>query len=282
MEDKLKKFVSENRRAFDNKQPSPLVWDRIKQELPKTESEIPVKQIRSKRFWYAAASVIAFLTVSGIIWKQLDIAKNKSVEETRLANHEHSPQKNDVQVQIEEKETSNEGNQSAEHRIADGYTSNHAEYAVSQQSVTHDDHQMGTYASNDPLKKSLALLDDESSTMNRMDGVMQLASLEEVPDEAMVKIQHLMNNDANENVRIAAYDLFVEHASLHQKEQQMQDIFLQQNDPAMQMELMQAMAKTDSLQLNDETTRRLETIAQDPLAIDLVKEQAYAVLMKNW
>lgn len=282
MEDKLKKFVSENRRAFDNKQPSPLVWDRIKKDLPKTESEIPVKQIRPKRFWYAAASVIAFLTVSGIIWKQLDIVKNKSIEETQLANHEHSSQKNDVQVQIEEKETSNEGNQSVEHRIADGHTSNHAEYAVSQQSVTHDDHQMGTYASNDPLKKSLALLDDESSTMNRMDGVMQLASLEEVPDEAMVKIQHLMNNDANENVRIAAYDLFVEHASLHQKEQQMQDIFLQQNDPAMQMELMQAMAKTDSLQLNDETTRRLETIAQDPLAIDLVKEQAYAVLMKNW
>ncbi|MCL7988207.1 hypothetical protein M8998_09685 [Sphingobacterium sp. lm-10] len=281
MEDKLKKFVSENRGAFDNKQPSPLVWDRIKQELPKTEPIVAVKQMRSKRIWYAAAaSIVAFLTVGGLVWRQLNIDDPLDKEAVRVAQVTEPAAKVSEPVKVDRPRMilhhdlsvnagTGEGNKKTASLVAD-------------KGNKENDFNRKDAETMDPFEKSLALLDDESSAMNRMDGVLQLASLDQIPDAAMVKIQHLMNNDSNENIRLAAYDLFTEYASLDQKEQEIQDIFLQQNDPAMQMELMQAMVKTDSLQLNDETTRRLETIAQDPLAIDLVKEQAYAVLMKNW
>ncbi|PVH26078.1 anti-sigma factor [Sphingobacterium corticibacter] len=290
MEDKLKKFVNENRQAFDRHQPSPLVWDQIKKKLPQQieaaaeqeETITPIKRIRPARMWYAAASIVAILMVSGIIWKQYH-ASNAIVEEdtnaqiAQLAQPENnnSAQGSTVDQPISKVSPNKDG-------LTYDIDARTAQTTTRQPQKQIQENRSKHVEIEDPLAKSYALLADESSAINRMEGVLQLASMDYVPDAGMEKIQHLMASDPNENIRLAAYDIFMEHASAEQKEQQIQDAFLQQKDATMQVELMQAMAETEDLKINDATTKRLEAIVEDPLAIDLVKNQAYAVLMKNW
>ncbi len=294
MEDRLKKFVNENRQAFERHQPSPLVWDRIKKNLPpqtanttpEEEKVTPIRWMRSARTWYAAASIVAILTVTGIFWRQLTqngIATDENIQ-TRLAQQEQlSDSSNDVVNTTTEQPTSSPLQSTIS---KDGSTHNmDARTATIKPAKTQkhvNNNRPLEMEMEDPLVKSYALLADEHSAINRMEGVLQLASLDYIPDAAMAKIQQLMGSDPNENIRLAAYDIFMEHVSAEQKEKQIQDVFLQQKDPAMQMELMHAMVDADALQINDATTKRLEAIVEDPLTIDLVKDQAYAVLMKNW
>lgn len=291
MEDKLKKFVNENRQAFDRHQPSPLVWDQIKKKLPQQieveaeqeETITPIKRIRPARMWYAAASIVAILMVSGIIWKQFN-ASNAIVEGDRNAQiaQQAQPQSNTSSTQSQTAEQPTPDVSSNKDGLMNDINSRTATAATSETKTPTRNDQSIRIETEDPLEKSYALLADESSAINRMEGVLQLASMDYVPDAGMEKIQHLMASDPNENIRLAAYDIFMEHASAEQKEQQIQDVFLQQKDATMQVELMQAMAETEDLKINDATTKRLEAIVEDPLAIDLVKNQAYAVLMKNW
>lgn len=290
MEDKLKKFVNENRQAFDRHQPSPLVWDQIKRKLPQQievaaeqeEAVTPVKRMRPARIWYAAASIVAILMVSGIIWKQFN-ASNAIIEEdtnSQIAQQAQPENNNSAQGPTVDQPTSKVSPDK------DGLTydinARTAQATTRQPQKQIQEDRSKQVEIEDPLEKSYALLADESSAINRMEGVLQLASMDYVPDAGMEKIQYLMASDPNENIRLAAYDIFMEHASAAQKEEQIQDAFLQQKDATMQVELMQAMAETEDLKINDATTKRLEAIVDDPLAIDLVKNQAYAVLMKNW
>ncbi len=290
MEDKLKKFVNENRQAFDRHQPSPLVWDQIKRKLPQQieaaaeeeETVTPIKRIRPARMWYAAASIVAILMVSGIIWKQFN-ASNAIVEEdtnSQIAQQAQPENNNSAQGPTVDQPTSKVSPDK------DGLTydidARTAQATTRQPQKQIQEDRSKQVEIEDPLEKSYALLADESSAINRMEGVLQLASMDYVPYAGMEKIQYLMASDPNENIRLAAYDIFMEHASAAQKEEQIQDAFLQQKDATMQVELMQTMAETEDLKINDATTKRLEAIVDDPLAIDLVKNQAYAVLMKNW
>lgn len=294
MEDKLKKFVNENRQAFDRHQPSPLVWDRIKQNLPQQadvaaeeeqeQQSTPVKRMRPARIWYAAASIVAVLMVSGIIWKQLnssdDVANESDV--SRLAQQEKLKGHSIESLEQEPLKPSTNG--AGKDELLYEIDARTAKVTTNKVDKGHSIRNKQDMPSEeiDPMERSYALLADESSAINRMEGVLQLASMDYIPDAGMVKIQEMMGSDPNENIRLAAYDIFMEHAPAEQKGQQIQEAFLQQNDPAMQVELMQAMAGTNALQINDATTKRLEAIVDDPLAIDLVKDQAYAVLMKNW
>ncbi|MNY25517.1 hypothetical protein D3C86_1593070 [compost metagenome] len=59
-----------------------------------------------------------------------------------------------------------------------------------------------------------------------------------------------------------------------------QQIFIQQNDPMVQKELISFLAEKPTSELSPEVNTKLLALAQDPTTVDFVKDQAYAVLMK--
>lgn len=127
-----------------------------------------------------------------------------------------------------------------------------------------------------------ALLETEESASRRMEGILEMASLPELPQKLMDKLMHTINHDPNSNVRYAAIELLMTRLPAMQTGQAIQDVFIKQDDPTIQLDLMLAMAQHDTIRINDATADRLYAIANDPLALDFVKNQAYAVLLKTW
>jgi hypothetical protein len=78
MSSPLEKFVQENRETFDAETPDPKVWEKINERLnTDTEKSAPVRSLPFKR-WLAAASAIAVIGLSAIVY--FSIHRNKSPE----------------------------------------------------------------------------------------------------------------------------------------------------------------------------------------------------------
>ncbi len=56
---------------------------------------------------------------------------------------------------------------------------------------------------------------------------------------------------------------------------------MEQNDPTLQMELMQMMAQQADPTMKATTKEKLNEIVEDPFTLKFVKEQAYAVLLNQ-
>jgi len=96
------------------------------------------------------------------------------------------------------------------------------------------------------------------------------------------KLKHTINHDPNNNVRSTAIGLLLGSLPVEERAQAIQEVFVLQEDPSIQLELMMAMASQDTIQISNTTAERLMAITENPLAFDFVKEQAYAVLLKTW
>lgn len=131
-------------------------------------------------------------------------------------------------------------------------------------------------------KQLLALIEMEESASTRLDGLLQMATLKDWSPTLFDKLKNTVNHDPNSNVRSAALGLLMERLPPEEHLQTIQEVFVYQDDPSIQLDIMMYMASQDEGQINATTANRLWEIAENPFAFDFVKEQAYAVLLKNW
>ncbi len=82
-------------------------------------------------------------------------------------------------------------------------------------------------------------------------------------------------------MRIAAIETILSRLSQEERQQKVQDFFVVQNDPTLQMELMQMMVQQDDSKMKATTKDKLNEIVEDPFTLKFVKEQAYAVLLNQ-
>jgi hypothetical protein len=122
----------------------------------------------------------------------------------------------------------------------------------------------------------MAMLDNQQSASQRMVGATVAYKMVKMDDEIVTALAKSMNEDANTNVRLAA----MEALSKFYKEPGVQKVLIKslsvQKDPVVQIALIQLL-----VQMKEKgVVKELEKIADDPVTLKAVKDEAYNGILK--
>jgi|SRR5690554_2252011 len=283
-EDKLKELVSKHREDFDYKVPPAAVWELIKTRIPgieqekdlkKKPEEDPEKPLILKRrmgakVWWMAASFLLFAAAASWLWTETERAPHVSKLEEKLTLLEEKMKSMPVESMPTQEVYPSEPGVTPD-PIADKAKAEPK--AVAAPPVVHE-------SAETELAGIYRLLNDSLSASNRLEAVLRLAELPEWSAKEVAQIHRSLHQDPNTNVRLAALDALARHIPRENAAEQIQELLMLQDDPAIQLELLMAMLMAPDLQLQEATSEHLFALAEDPFTLDFVKEQAYAVLMK--
>jgi len=298
--DSLQDFVFQQRRAFDHRLPDPAIKERILSQLQEGKEHGKAKEPgkakihslpevmpatktpRRLRFWSVAASVAALL-VLGVVASLLVGRNNGGVipVEIEIVGNEASQQDN---VPVPEGPIQNEAfqNEAFQNEVVKIEPGKEEPLREMQYNFINSKSEPNKVLVETKESRILALLEPEEPASKRMEALLEMASMPELTSTMMAKIKHTINHDPNSNVRSTAIGLLLGSLPMEEHSQAIQEVFVLQDDPSIQLELMMAMANHDTIQINNSTADRLMAITENPLAFDFVKEQAYAVLLKTW
>lgn len=279
MKDSLKKYIQDHREEFDTLEVPEDTFDKIMLRLNETAvSEEKIVPLFSWKKWSAAASVAIIFSVGlYAFWNQ------KEGERTRIAVHEKLKEngstvdvlnkKNDLEtVKIETVIQQNTGK---------AFTQNNSDYLqkiVETKSLAQND-DLESESNFDELK-ALELINDQHSASSRLRGIDLLKSFSASDEKIINILSEKALSDENTNVRLAAVEALSVHIENTEVSKNIRQIFLNQDDPIVQKELIAILTEKDPSQLNREVNARLKELTVDPTTAVFVKDEAYAVLMR--
>lgn len=279
MKDSLKKYIQDHREEFDTLEVPEDTFDKIMLRLNETAvSEEKIVPLFSWKKWSAAASVAIIFSVGlYAFWNQ------KEGEKTRITVHEKLKengstvdvlnQKNDLEtVKIEPVIQQNKGK---------AFTKNNSDYLqkiVETKSLAQNDN-LESESNFDELK-ALELINNEHSASSRLRGIDLLKSFSASDEKIINILSEKALSDENTNVRLAAVEALSVHIENTEVSKNIRQIFLNQDDPIVQKELIAILTEKNPSQLNREVNAKLKELTLDPTTAVFVKDEAYAVLMR--
>ena len=279
MKDSLKKYIQDHREEFDTLEVPEDTFDKIMLRLNETAvSEEKIVPLFSWKKWSAAASVAIIFSVGlYAFWNQ------KEGERTRIAVHEKLKedeskvdvlnQKNDLEtVKIETIIQQNTGK---------AFTKNNSDYSqkiVETKSLAQNDN-LESESNFDELK-ALELINNQHSASSRLRGIDLLKSFSASDEKIINILSEKALSDENTNVRLAAVEALSVHIENTEVSKNIRQIFLNQDDPIVQKELIAILTEKNPFQLNREVNTKLKELTLDPTTAVFVKDEAYAVLMR--
>lgn len=279
MKDSLKKYIQDHREEFDTLEVPEDSFDKIMLRLNETAvSEEKIVPLFSWKKWSAAASVAIIFSVGlYAFWNQ------KEGERTRIAVHKKLKedeskvdvlnQKNDLEtVKIETVIQQNTGKAFTKNNA------NHSQKIVETKSLAQNDDLEGE--SNFDELKALELINDQHSASSRLRGIDLLKSFSASDEKIINILSEKALSDENTNVRLAAVEALSVHIENTEVSKNIRQIFLNQDDPIVQKELIAILTEKDPSQLNREVNAKLKELTLDPTTAVFVKDEAYAVLMR--
>ncbi|MDR2273933.1 MAG: hypothetical protein LBF27_23700 [Sphingobacterium sp.] len=279
MRDNLKDFVNANRDGFDHREPSADLWNKIKPQIvPPVEEKTAEKKIRPLWQWMSIAAAILMIGVAAlVIFNQQEgnndvtrrVADLGSDSVKKEPAEIAAPSQQDLAVEIEKKEPL---------RSIQTVTGVQKTRVVASKSIAKiaKDEKIGSEKSD-----YIQMLQDSIWASTRLAAVLGLQKQGNLDENATEALEKIAVSDESSNVRMAAIETLLDGMSPEVKQQKVQDFFVAQNDPTLQMELMQMMAQKDESGMKNSTKDKLNAIVEDPLALKFVKEQAYAVLLQQ-
>lgn len=279
MKDPLKKYIQDHREEFDTLEVPEDAFDKIMLRLNETAvSEEKIVPLFSWKKWTAAASVAIIFSVGlYAFWNQ------KEGERTRIAVHKKLKedeskvdvlnQKNDLEtVKIETVIQQNTGKAFTKNN------GNHSQKIVETKSLAQND-DIESESNFDELK-ALELINDQHSASSRLRGIDLLKSFSASDEKIINILSEKALSDENTNVRLAAVEALSVHIENTEVSKNIRQIFLNQDDPIVQKELIAILTEKNSSQLNREVNAKLKELTLDPTTAVFVKDEAYAVLMR--
>lgn len=122
----------------------------------------------------------------------------------------------------------------------------------------------------------MALLDNEYSASQRMQGVSVAYKMNKPDDEIVRVLVRTLNSDPNTNVRLAALDALSKFSAEEKVRKSLIESLSTQKDPVIQIALIQLM-----VQMKEKTViKQLEKITQDSKTMKAVKDEAYSGIFK--
>ncbi|MEG1592529.1 hypothetical protein [Chryseobacterium sp.] len=279
MKDSLKKYIQDHREEFDTLEVPEDTFDKIMLRLNETAvSEEKIVPLFSWKKWSAAASVAIIFSVGlYVFWNQ------NEGERTRIAVHEKRKengstvdvlnQKNDLEtVKIETVIQQNTGK---------AFTKNNSDYLqkiVETKSLAQNNN-LESESNFDELK-ALELINNQHSASSRLRGIDLLKSFSASDEKIINILSEKALSDENTNVRLAAVEALSVHIENTEVSKNIRQIFLNQDDPIVQKELIAILTEKNPSQLNREVNAKLKELTLDPTTAVFVKDEAYAVLMR--
>ncbi|WP_028295667.1 HEAT repeat domain-containing protein [Olivibacter sitiensis] len=266
MNDPLKKIIKENREVFDHLEAPTGALQQILAKRKQASTE-PKRRLLSSGIgkWLIAASVLLALALTYILY-------DKGVSRGELDN---------LQNGIAQKETpAITGSPAIESPSAELKEVPQIVHAASKVPVTKKPKkQASPQPTADELEEAgrFAQLTDSSSASIRLAAILDIEKSGRMNDQTLEMLSKTMNEDANSNVRLAAFDLLSQYAY----EPSVADVFIKslatQDDPLVQLSLINLLGNVD----NQEVDETLFALANDPETFTAVKDEAYAVLLSQ-
>jgi len=279
MKDSLKKYIQDHRDEFDTLEAPEEMFDKIMSRFNETAvSEEKTVPLFSWKKWSVAASVAIIFSVGlYAFWNQ------NEGEKTRIAVHEKLKengsiadvlnQKNDLEtVKIETVIEQNRGK---------AFTKNNSDYSrkiVETKSLAQNNNLENE--SNFDEVKALELINNQHSASSRLRGIDLLKSFSASDEKIINILSEKALSDENTNVRLAAVEALSVHIENTEVSKNIRQIFLNQDDPIVQKELIAILTEKNPSQLNREVNAKLKELTLDPTTAVFVKDEAYAVLMR--
>ena len=268
--DSLKEFVSVNRDFFEDQKPGPRVLNNIHGRLKLYHTPAkPQSTIVKFGYWWAAAVLIIgisyFAVFENATRNKNTIAQRKEVRSTPAA----------VAKAKESLETSQKPELGA---LADSQKKQQTETMLARKDLKPDIGPDGKMAQSATTVNQWAEALKSESSSKRLSAVLKLADRNSL---LSVKDLHIlfntMSHDESSNVRLAVLDLLKQQ----QTQPLVEDFILQsvakQDDPVVQMQLLSSLSSNEAVKIK----KQLQDLSQDPNNIDLVRQQACAVLFRS-
>lgn len=254
MKTELEKFIEENRQSFDDRIPGADVLSRIQQRMGHTEATpakkgivISFKTIR----WVAAACVIVIAGI-GIWWMNLDTT---NAGQQILAG---------VKPQTKETREQETGKQVEETR-APGSSEQEPVSTAAFAATKQDQRKEILFAS----------LNNMESASTRIAAAMKAYDMKNADREIVDALLTTMNGDPNTNVRLAALEALAKFHREPYVKKQLTASLKKQNDPMVQVELIQVLTKMKQTSILSE----LEKLVKDANTNEAVKDRAYSSIL---
>jgi len=273
MRDNLKDFVNANREAFDQREPSADLWNKIRPQVVPTVQERKIKPL-----WKWAGIAAAALLVGTVTFIAFDQHNGTAVEKRLAKVHPVAVEKEGSEtkaIDVEMPVVATETQKILVPIKAIAGVKSKGKQSLRENVLEADHHEIGGGMDY------VLMLQDSSSASTRLSAVLALKEGGRLDRNSVGALEKTAVSDQSSNVRMAAIETILNELSPEERQQKVQDFFVEQNDPTLQMELMQMMAQQDDPTMKATTKDKLNEIVEDPFTLKFVKEQAYAVLLNQ-
>lgn len=280
MKDSLKKYINDHRDEFDNLEVPDEMFNKIMSKLDNSTPSVgKTRSIFPLKTWAIAASVAVILSL-GIfnLWQEKEI--DKTVFATKQTPKKEDEVLTDTSIVQEELETSiieNKIQKNTAKVLADKNSDSPKQSIDNQNSILNyniEDENHSDRAS------AIELMNNQFSASSRLQGIALVRDFSYYDTEIINLLSEKAISDENTNVRLAAISALETQKQNPVITDKIQQIFVQQNDPMVQKELISFLAEKQSSELSSEVNTKLLALAKDPTTAKFVKDEAYAVIMK--
>ncbi|MCJ0741540.1 HEAT repeat domain-containing protein [Pedobacter montanisoli] len=248
--DFLKKYIQQNRDAFDDQE---LPSQAFSQIMGKVKKETVQSKRAFLRPWLAIACSL-FIVIGAFLFmnkqekpeQALTIAGIKPTASLVDENHDNLKGAEENGYVAKTVKTL------AKHSIA-----NHKTYDKTEiQQIYHE-------------------LNDSTSVATRLSALLKANTLHTISKELKVALCRTFNHDENDNVRLAALNILSKIKDDSYINENLKQSLTLQTDPFIQIELVKIMGDSKE----KETDQKLMEMASNPATIEVVKEQVYYALL---
>ena len=276
MKDSLKKYINDHRDEFDNLEVPDEMFDKIMSKLDNSTSSVgKTRSIFPLKTWAIAASVAVILSL-GIfnLWQEKEI--DKTVFATKQTQKKEDEVLTNTSIVKEESETSiieNKIQKNTAKVLANNSSDSPKQSIVNQNSI------LNYNIENDKVN-AIELMNNQFSASSRLQGIALVKNFSDYDAKIIDLLSEKAISDENTNVRLSAVSALEIQRQNPAVMDRIQQIFIQQNDPMVQKELISFLAEKPTSELSPEVNTKLLALAKDPTTVDFVKDEAYAVIMK--
>ncbi len=278
MKDSLKKYIEDHREEFDTLEVPEETFDKIMSKLNEpaiSEKTIPLFTWKK---WIAAASIVIIFSVGSFaLWNQKENKKSTIVIQEKTKTEDENlveiiKPKNELQTA--KIMTTKQKNSSD---VFEKNNLNHSKSIAETENLVQDNNLANEYGLENA--KALELMADEYSASSRLEGISLINNFSPSDEKMIAILSEKALSDENTNVRLAAVEALSAHIENTTVRDHIREIFLNQDDPFVQKELIAILAQKNPF-LNSEVSAKLRELTLNPTTAAFVKDEAYAVLMK--
>ncbi|KFC20291.1 HEAT repeat domain-containing protein [Chryseobacterium sp. FH1] len=279
MTDPLKKYIQDHREEFDTIEAPDEMFDKIMSKME--NSTPPVAKSRSIISWknYAIAASITIILSLGIfnLWQKKEVDKTVFVKQTPKKEQKIPDEISIPHKEIETSEKQDNGEQNSKQFLAKTNSYDLKKGIQEQNSVPNYNIEEENHFEK---ANAIDLMDNQFSASSRLQGIALIKNLPDYDANIIDILSEKAISDENTNVRLAAISALEIQRQNPAVKDRIQQIFVQQNDPMVEKELISLLAEKHSSELSSEVNIKLLALAKNPTTVAFVKDEAYSVIMK--